>query len=47
MQSNAWSPKVNYFIFRGLSREELVQLTETSGWCEQLVEYDCYSAPLK
>jgi hypothetical protein len=37
----------DFVTYRGLDRQELVTLTETSTWCEQLVEYDCYRAPLK
>ncbi|VDI54244.1 Hypothetical predicted protein [Mytilus galloprovincialis] len=33
--------------YREMTRAELVKLTESSTWCEQLVVYDCYRAPLQ
>lgn len=33
--------------YREMTRAELVKLTESSTWCEQLVDYDCYRAPLQ
>lgn len=33
--------------YREMTRQELVELTESSIWCEQLVDYDCYRAPLE
>ncbi|XP_063434354.1 axotactin-like isoform X5 [Mytilus trossulus] len=34
-------------LYREMKRQELVKLTESSTWCEQLVDYDCYRAPLE
>ncbi|XP_071177619.1 axotactin-like isoform X4 [Mytilus edulis] len=33
--------------YREMTRAELVKLTESSTWCEQLVDYDCFRAPLQ